>query len=208
MTSSGSSANPDSNGSSTSPPTVSRHNRPKISTPNLPIQNRQAMCATSASTSPATTPVFSTHYKPTSSYQSSAVGDSSSSPPNNLSTSTSSLSLPSSANNGQQAQTYAVHLNSNGQILYNRSFGDITEVIGAAAMPAANTPTSSLSPSASSATTPTYNPLPSSFLRVYIGTSTAVVEKKPVMLKDALFSKLKSRNLEIDKCVAFIKDSK
>jgi hypothetical protein len=34
------------------------------------------------------------------------------------------------------------------------------------------------------------------------------VEKKPVPLKEAIYNKLKSRNLEIDKCIAFIKDSK
>lgn len=47
----------------------------------------------------------------------------------------------------------------------------------------------------------------SAFLRIYIGSSTAVVEKKSLPLRDALASKLKSRNLEVDKCIAYIKES-
>jgi hypothetical protein len=70
------------------------------------------------------------------------------------------------------------------------------------------TPTHSLSPSSSIATTPTHAQMPSSFLRIFIGTSTAVIEKKPIPLKEALSSKLKSRNLEMEKCIAYIKDSK
>lgn len=46
------------------------------------------------------------------------------------------------------------------------------------------------------------------FLRIYIGSSTAVVEKKPVALRDVVSSKLKNRNMEIKKCIAYIKDSK
>lgn len=34
-----------------------------------------------------------------------------------------------------------------------------------------------------------------------------MVEKKAIPLKEALASKLKSRNLEIDRCIAYIKDS-
>lgn len=90
----------------------------------------------------------------------------------------------------------------------SRSFGDINEVNHSANMVNGTTPTHSLSPSSSIATTPTHPQMPSSFLRIFIGTSTAVIEKKPIPLKDALSSKLKSRNLEMDKCIAYIKDSK
>ena len=45
-------------------------------------------------------------------------------------------------------------------------------------------------------------------LRVHIDTYTAVIQKKPVLLKDALQVKLKTRNLEIESSVAFVRDSK
>ncbi len=77
----------------------------------------------------------------------------------------------------------------------SRSFGDIND---ASTMPTTPTFLMSLSPSSS---------VNSSFLRIYIGSSTAVVEKKAIPLKEALVSKLKSRNLEIDKCIAYIKDT-
>ena len=86
----------------------------------------------------------------------------------------------------------------------SRSFGDINDAIISTSM------VNSLSPSSSIATTPTFNgsAFSSSFLRIFIGSSTAVIEKKPIPLKDALCSKLKSRNLETDKCIAFTKDTK
>lgn len=91
----------------------------------------------------------------------------------------------------------------------SRSFGDINDAIGINTN-SNNLPlVSSISPSPSMATTPTFygsNSL-SSFLRIFIGSSTAVVEKKAIPLKEALVSKLKSRNLEIDKCIAYIKDN-
>lgn len=213
-------------------------NTPTLPIYNHYHQNRSTTPMTiSASNSPATTPTFSTaHTKHVySTYQPGEI--TSSSPPaataqaqsssNNLTNSTSSISLPSSSGissggvgNNSTTSTPStappyhhggiVQLNSNGQITYNRSFGDISEVMtNTTTSHSAMTPTTSLSPSASSATTPTCPAnLPSSFFRVYIGTSTAVVEKKPVMLKDALSSKLKSRNMEVDKCIAFTKDSK
>jgi hypothetical protein len=105
-----------------------------------------------------------------------------------LSPSSSSISLPSTVvnnqqmNSQQQQQQQLINqqqqqlLNSAYSIAHNRSFGDITEAIIAPILNGATTPNASISPSASSAaTTPTYNSLPSSFLRVYIGTSTAVV---------------------------------
>lgn len=46
------------------------------------------------------------------------------------------------------------------------------------------------------------------FLRIYIGNSTAVVEKKPVALRDVVSGKLKNRHMEIKKCIAYIKDTK
>ena len=46
------------------------------------------------------------------------------------------------------------------------------------------------------------------FLRVHIDSYTAVVQKKPITLRDALQKKLKNQNLDIEKCVAFIKESK
>ena len=76
----------------------------------------------------------------------------------------------------------------------SRSFGDISE-----ALPA--TPThlfGAFSPGHLSS---------SSFLRIYIGSSTAVVEKRPLPLRDALASKLKSRGLDVERCVAYVKDS-
>ncbi|CAF0705941.1 unnamed protein product [Brachionus calyciflorus] len=45
-----------------------------------------------------------------------------------------------------------------------------------------------------------------SFLRIYFANSTAVVEKKNISLHEALNFKLKKRNLDIDHCVAYIKD--
>lgn len=67
---------------------------------------------------------------------------------------------------------------------------------------------SSFSPSSSIATTPTYHTTSSSsFLRIYIGTSTAVIEKKCIPLQDVLYNRLKSRNLEVEKCIAYIKES-
>jgi len=77
----------------------------------------------------------------------------------------------------------------------SRSFGDMND---AGTIP--NTPTFIMNLSPSSSTN-------FSFLRIYIGSSTAVVEKKAIPLKEALASKLKSRNLEIDKCIAYIKDT-
>jgi hypothetical protein len=88
----------------------------------------------------------------------------------------------------------------------SHSFSDINDVNHN--MVIGTTPTHSLSPSSSIATTPTHAPMPSSFLRIFIGTSTAVIEKKPIPLKEALSSKLKSRNLEMDKCIAYVKESK
>jgi hypothetical protein len=89
----------------------------------------------------------------------------------------------------------------------SRSFGDINDaiIINPASGQTAN---SSLSPPSSIATTPTYSTLSSSFLRIYIGSSTAVIEKKPIPLKEALSNKLKRNNLDIDKCIAYLKDSK
>ncbi len=46
------------------------------------------------------------------------------------------------------------------------------------------------------------------FLRVHIGRYTAVVQKKPMSLREALQKKLKNQNMDIEKCVAFDKESK
>lgn len=46
------------------------------------------------------------------------------------------------------------------------------------------------------------------FLRIYFPNSTAVVEKKDVCLSEALSTKLKKRSLDINQCVAYIKDKK
>lgn len=110
---------------------------------------------------------------------------------------------------------YSTNQNNNSN--HSRSFGDINEAIinnqsgGLNTNPSTPNFYTSISPSSSMATTPTLmnygTNLSSSFLRIYIGSSTAVVEKKCIPLKEALYSKLKSRSLEIDKCIAYIKDS-
>lgn len=46
------------------------------------------------------------------------------------------------------------------------------------------------------------------FLRIYIGNSTVVVEKKPAALRDVVSGKLKNRHMEIKKCIAYLKDTK
>lgn len=46
------------------------------------------------------------------------------------------------------------------------------------------------------------------FLRIYFPNSTAVVEKKEIRLSEALSAKLKKRSLDINQCVAYIKDKK
>lgn len=43
---------------------------------------------------------------------------------------------------------------------------------------------------------------------MFFKNSNFKVEKKPILLRDALYSKLKSRNLEIEKCVAYFKETK
>jgi hypothetical protein len=111
-----------------------------------------------------------------------------------------------------------VSINSNNQDILNhnnRSFNDLNEFNNLAAnmLPNGYHPTpSTLSPTSSMATTPTYlsNSISggASYFRIFIGSSTTVVEKKPIPLRDLLLSKLKSRDLDIDKCIAYIKESK
>lgn len=112
-----------------------------------------------------------------------------------------------------------ISISSNNQDLLNhnnRSFNDLNEFNNMASniLPNGYHPTpSTLSPTASMATTPTYLGNSSSggnsnFFRIFIGSSTTVVEKKTIPLRDLLFSKLKSRDLDVDKCIAYIKESK
>lgn len=196
--------------------------------------NTQTYMSTSTTTSPASTPLFTPYIDKMSFKTVNGVADS---PPkintyanscsltNNaninansqnlsstLSTSTSSTSLPSTNNLIQSNSASSSNNNNNGSnnsalaissLAHNsRSFGDINDAA------VGQTANSSLSPPSSIATTPTYSTLSSSFLRIYIGSSTAVIEKKPIPLRDALSNKLKRNNLDIDKCIAYLKDSK
>jgi hypothetical protein len=106
-----------------------------------------------------------------------------------------------------------ISISSNNQDILNhnnRSFTDLN--LTSNVLPNGYHPTpSTLSPTASMAMTPTY--LGNSnggtyFFRIFIGSSTTVVEKKTIPLRDLLFSKLKSRDLDVDKCIAYIKESK
>ena len=163
-------------------------------TPTHPNKPGNYFMSSSASHSPATTPVLN----PSSYSNETSLGKhiynlnnnkanldlqlTSNSPPkqqnysSNLHTSTSSSSLPLVNYIHQQINS----ANNNSAIAHNsRSFTDIndaviTPIIGPF-IPTATTPTGSLSPPSSAATTPTSFILQSSFLRVYIGNSTAVV---------------------------------
>ena len=136
-------------------------------------------------------------------------------PPNLDLTTDSSISPPMSIINPNiNYQTNNIITNSGHN---SRSFNDINDAILAPVMiglSSANSngknppAVSSFSPPSSIATTPTHQTtFASSFLRIYIGTSTAVIEKKTVPLQEVLYNKLKSRNLEVDKCIAYIKDN-
>lgn len=124
----------------------------------------------------------------------------------------------------QQNSSSNTNNSSNQSMSHNsRSFNDINDAILAPVMIGINSASAvansvtnakqtpaitSFSPPSSIATTPTHQTTFSSpFLRIYIGTSTAVIEKKSVPLQEVLYNKLKSRNLEVDKCIAYIKES-
>lgn len=156
-------------------------------TPTLPI-NYKTPPNISASTSPATTPTYgaaaSDHSPP--SHQTNYLSPSSSSVSlSNASMTSQNFNLintifantPTSnnSNNNISGNNNNNHLNSQYSVANNsRSFGDINDAIIGPILNGhiATTPNNSVSPSASSATTPTYNP---SLVRVYIGSSTAVV---------------------------------
>jgi hypothetical protein len=147
--------------------------------------------AHSTTTSPASTPQFN----PSKSFNDTAL--------DSLSYSTNACSVGrinhnNNTNNLHNTDTLSSTHNS-------RSFNDINDAYSSANNLTGYFP----SPSSSQATTPTHpQATPSSFLRLYIGTSTAVFEKKPMlMLREALYNKMKSRNLEFDKCVAYIKET-
>ncbi|CAF0825585.1 unnamed protein product [Brachionus calyciflorus] len=110
-----------------------------------------------------------------------------------------SLLPTSSTNPNLSSVSTSNFLNLNNSNQNSRSFNEISDVSQ-----------NSLSPLSSHVGTPTTSSLSSNssspFLRIFIGSSTAVVEKKPVPLRDVVSSKLKNRNLEINKCIAYIKD--